>query len=777
MKPRRREDEIVRRTVSKADRFRQLGKNVKRPEGVSKVTGRAVYADDFKTEGHLYGKTIRSEVAHALIKKIHFEPGVPWDEFVVVTAEDIPGQNAVTLVELDQPFLCEREIMHKAEPVALIAHPDKELVEKAVRHVSIEAEPLPAIFEIEQAERGEVVLQDDNLVKEYRVGLDEVPQSAWDACDFVCEQTYRTGAAEQLYIEPHAMVSQVEFTPEGEIERVNLWGTLQCPFYVVKAVAPLFGISHDRVRVVQTETGGGFGGKEEYPNMLGGHAALLSWKAGGTPVRMVYDRQEDLWATTKRHPSRTTVKAGFKADGTLHALAIDFHLNAGAYKTLSAIVLSRGVLHSWGPYRCAHTSARARAWLTNSNPFGAYRGFGAPQSIFALELHLNRCAHEMGIDPAELRRKNLYRPEDLMPTGQLIRERIDLDMLLERALEKSDYPDKRMAFAQFNREQEARGGLKRRGIGLSLYFHGSGFTGKGEVVLASRLGLALDSNGHVDIRAGQVEYGQGTITTFVQIASEALNVPPEWITKAQPDTAAVPDSGPTVASRTTMVVGGLVKRACERLLETLRTEAGLPAEHAPGDFQAAARRYAQAHDEPLYVEVGFQQPETMQWDEENYRGSAYSAYAWKCDVVAVELDLTTYAARCTDFVSVVEAGRILNPILAAGQIEGGNAQALGYALYEDTVLEEGAMANCQYTNYIIPTSADTPDMDVEFVEFPYENYGPYAAKGIGELPIDGPAPALAAAVAHALGGRFINEIPLLPERIFEHLEADRAPVA
>src|SRR5262249_21739866 len=223
----------------------------------------------------------------------------------------------------------------------------------------------------------------------------------------------------------------------------------------------------------------------------------------------------------------------------------------------------------------------------------------------------------------------------------------------------------------------------------------------------------------------------------------------------------VPDSGPTVASRTTMVVGKLVERAALELRRRL---------NEPEDFQSAARQYIRQHGE-LLVKVHYEPPADIQWDDITYRGDAYAAYSWSCDIAEVEVDMTDYGARVTNFVSTVECGRVLNPDLAAAQIEGGIAQGVGFALYEKVVLERGAMKNNQFTNYIIPTTADTPDIRVEFADFPYTNPGPYAAKGIGEMPIDGPAPAIASAVAHALGGRFINEVPLLPERIMENIEA------
>jgi CO/xanthine dehydrogenase Mo-binding subunit len=344
-----------------------------------------------------------------------------------------------------------------------------------------------------------------------------------------------------------------------------------------------------------------------------------------------------------------------------------------------------------------------------------------------------------------------------MPTGQLIRDEVDLERLMDRAVDLSGYRDKRAEFDQFNKS----GSRNRKGIGLSLFFHGSGFTGSGEVRLASELSMRLTPAGGVEVLASNVEYGQGTNTIFAQIAAEACGITPDLVSIHQPDTATVPDSGPTVASRTTMIVGRLVERAALELRRRLGE---------PVDFQSAANEYIKQHG-GLTVTVRYEPSPDIHWDDKAFRGDAYAAYSWSCDVAEVEVDMTDYAARVTNFVSTVECGRVLNPGLAASQIEGGIAQGIGFALYEDVVLERGAMKNNQFTNYIIPTTADTPDIQVEFIEFAYTNPGPYQAKGIGEMPIDGPAPAIASAVAQALGGRFIDEIPLLPERIMRTHES------
>jgi len=719
--------------------FRSIGTNVFRKEGIPKVTGQAIYADDLPVENCLYGRTIRSGVPHGILKQIRFNGDFPFNAATIVLPRDIPGLNGVTLIDTAQPFLASREIQHLAEPLALIAHPDKAVADQAVRQVEIDVDELPGTFGVEEAaERGDIF-------KSYSLQNGD-PTAKWQDADVIVEETYRTGAQEHLYIEPQGVIAAA--IPG---KSVTIWGSIQCPYYVQKAVAPLFNLPRSSVRVIQTETGGGFGGKEEYPNMIAGHAALLSWKAGGRPVKMIYNRREDMLATTKRHPSQTHIKAGFKNDGTLVALDIDLLLDGGAYPTLSSVVLSRATLHSWGPYKCEHTRVRSRVVKTNSVPYGAFRGFGAPQAIFAIEMHMTRAAQELGIDPAELRRKNFLHRGDRMPTGQLVKDEPILEELLQRALDLSGYREKRAEFEDANRS----GGEKRRGIGVSVFFHGSGFTGSGEVYLASQLSMRLTQHGGVEVLAANVEFGQGTKTIFAQIAAEACGISSDLVEVHQPDTGAVPDSGPTVASRTTMIVGKLVERAGLELRRRL---------NEPKDFQFAAKQHFEKHG-ALSVTAHYEPPADVHWDDTTYKGEAYAAYSWSCDVAEVEVDTTDFAANCKRFVSTVECGRVLNPILAASQIEGGIAQGVGFALYEHVALDRGAMKNNQFTNYIIPTAADTPDIQVEFIESATSSPGPFGAKGIGEMPIDGPAPAIAAAVAQALGGQFINEIPLLPEVI------------
>ena len=725
-----------------------IGRAIPRRDGRAKVTGQARYIDDLTLPGMLHGVTVRSSVPRGVIRGITYGDGIPWDEVTVVTAADIPGKNVVALILEDQPYLAHDRINHPEEPILLLAHPDKHLLEEARRRVHIEVEPLEPVLTIDAARAGEhVIWEPDNIFKSYLVARGDVEAAFADGV-MIVEGEYETGAQEQLYIEPNGMLAVAD--PD---RGVTVWGSMQCPYYVHKALAGLFAVPLEKIRVVQMETGGGFGGKEEYPSVIAGHAALLAWKSG-RPVKLIYDRAEDMAATTKRHPSRTRHRTAVSADGKLLGMEIEFVVDGGAYCTLSPVVLSRGTIHAAGPYYCPNIRIHGHAVATNVPPHGAFRGFGAPQSIFALERHMDRVAAAVGLAPEELRRRNFIRDGQTSAVGQVISDRVDMDAILQRAMELSDFQSKRERFAVENRAPGAR---TRKGIGLATFMHGAGFTGSGEDHLASIVSVEGTAEGRVRVLSASTEIGQGTVTIFSQIAADALGLDVEDIEIVQPDTALVPNSGPTVASRTCMVVGNLVESACRNLRAAV-ADAG----HAHDDLREAIRTYVSEHG-GLRASAQYEPRVGARWDDDKYEGDAYGSYAWAAYVAEVTVDLRTFEIKVDDFVAVQEVGRVIHPVLATGQIEGGVAQAIGWALYEDVVWREGRMANAQMTNYIMPTSADLPPIRVYFEEVPYQ-HGPGGAKGIGELPMDGPAPAIANAVANATGID-VRRIPLTPEAL------------
>jgi CO/xanthine dehydrogenase Mo-binding subunit len=740
---------------------RIVGASVPRKEGRDKVTGQAQYVDDMVMPNMLYGATVRSEIPRGRIKQIRFDRDIPWDDFVIVSAKDIPGRNFVALIADDQPCLAEECINHSEEPILLLAHPDRHALGKAVKAISIEYEPLPAIFTMDESEGcSEIIWGSDNTFKTYVIEKGDV-ERVWAKADYIVEGEYTTGAQEQLYIENNGMIAR--FDPAHGI---TVWGSLQCPYYVHRALMSLCNLPAEKVRVVQVETGGAFGGKEDYPSMIAGHAALLAIKSG-RPVKIIYDRMEDMAATTKRHPSRTRHRTAVAKDGRILGGTIDFTIDGGAYTTLSPVVLSRGAIHAGGPYHWPNVRIRAKAVATNLPPHGAFRGFGAPQSLFAMERQMDLIARVVGLSPIEVRRRNFLKPGETTTTEQTVREPIDLEKLLDRALVLSNYHSQKERFAKENSSR-----TRKKGIGIAAFLHGAGFTGSGERYLSSVVGVEGCADGGVRVLVSSTEFGQGTKTVLSQVAAEALGLRYDDVDVAPADTMEVPNSGPTVASRTAMVVGKLVHSAAVGIGQTLK-ECGLLADsYSPQEFRAACRSYVAAHGK-FSSWARYEAPPGIFWDDQKYCGEAYAAFAWAVYIAAVTVDLTTYSVSVDDFVALQEVGRVLHPVLARGQIAGGVAQAIGLGLYEKVIWQNGRMHNSQMTNYIMPSSSDLPPIRVFFEEMG-NLHGAFGAKGIGELPIDGPAPAIANAVEDALGAR-CDSVPLLPEDVFDLLAAKARP--
>ncbi len=762
-----------------------VGTSPLRKEGRAKVLGQAKYIDDLSLPGMWHGATVRSTVARGRIRAIHFAPEIDWSEFATVRASDIPGENTIVHLTKDHPCLAAHGVNHPEEPILLLAHREKAALLAGVAGVRIEYDELPGVFTIEESE--EAVANNDaeriiwegsdyggtaNCFKHYALYSGEASETddglaaAFDSADYIVAGEYHTGAQEQLYIEPNGVIAECEKDEQGNVISVCVQGSMQCPYYLVHALTMIFHLPEEKCRVIQTETGGAFGGKEDFPSVIGSHAALLAMKCGH-PVKMVYDRAEDMAATTKRHPSRTRHRTAVSKEGKLLGCEIEVALDGGAYATLSPVVLSRATIHAPGPYKWPFVRVRAKAMATNLPPHGAFRGFGAPQSLFALERHMDTIAREVGLAPEELRRRNFLATGDRTATGQLLTEPVDMEHLLARALEESDYHAKVARFAKEN-----KGSAIKRGMGIATFMHGSGFTGSGERRLNSVVQVELLPDGRPQILVSSTEFGQGTNTILCQVAAQTLQVPYEQVVIAQPDTQVVPNSGPTVASRTAMIVGKLVERASTHLLDTLRSEGNLPLNHTPEQFTKEAIAYLDKHGS-LRCSVRYEPVRPVDWNDELFHGDAYPAYAWAVYVAEVAVDMNTYSAAVTRFDALQEVGRIMHPVLAKGQIEGGVAQAIGYALYEKCVWKDGRMMNNQMTNYIMPTSADLPEIHVHFEEVPCV-HGPSGAKGIGELPMDGPAPAILNAIENATGLSFTS-IPLLPEDIFEKASGFTGP--
>ena len=746
-----------------------VGTSVPRKDGIDKVTGRAPFVADIPVPGCWEGAVVGSPVPHGILKGFERDPAFDWSRVVFLTARDLRGKNFVHLVRDDLPILAEERVAYATQGIALLAAPDEALLREALKALRPVLEPLPAVLSLEDSlARKGIVWGEDNILDEYRIQRGDLKKGFAEA-DRIVEGTYRTGLHEQLYLETQGMLALPQ--DDGTLEVV---GSMQCPYYVHGALVQSLGWDPERIRVRQAVTGGGFGGKEDFPSLLALWVANLAL-AAGRPVRLVYDRSDDLLGTPKRHPSRTRIVAGVKEDGTLTALEVELVLDGGAFTTLSRVVQQRATLHAQGCYRVPNVSIHSLSVATHMVPCGAYRGFGAPQALFAMERHMDKIARVLNLDPLDVRLRNVLEEGDVLPCGQVLRDAVHPKEVLLRAAELGDYRNKRVAHA-------AQTGRVRRGVGISLALHGGGFTGDGEANMGTTVRVEYAS-GVFTVHASSADMGQGIGTVHPMIAAQALGVPYDQVVCPRPDTAVTPNSGPTVASRSTMYVGRVVQEACGALIRDLAAflgdrEGTGPARFEEGRFFLKDRSWTTREAADLAREArgsleawGTLPPGcTGRWDQDAFRGEAYKAYSWIAQTVEVEADLDTYEVTPLEVAVAAEIGKAIHPILVEGQILGGFLQSLGWSHIEDlTLTGEGKLSAEHLNAYLIPTTLDTPRWKVEVLEPGTCPVGPCGAKGLGELPLNGGAPAFVSALQDATGV-FGTEVPLTGEKLFRLLE-------
>lgn len=762
---------------SQLSKFKIIGTSVPRLDGMQKATGQIRFVNDYDLPEHWVGGIVRSRVPHGILRGFDRDPSFDWSQVTFLTAADIPGENFVHIVRDDYPVLTNGHVTYVTEALALIAAPDERTLRAAMAATTPRIDPLPAALTMDEGLTAKVkVWGEDNILDEYHVECGDIKKGFAEA-DLILEGSYETGLQEQMYLETQGVAAIPH--PDGTLEIIP---SLQCPYYVQNAVVHALAIPPERVLIRQPATGGGFGGKEDYPSMMAVWCGFLALKSGH-PVKLIYDRKEDIESTPKRHPSKVHHRMGFKKDGTIVAMEIDLLLDGGAYTTLTRVVLQRATLHAAGVYTVPHAKIRGRAVATNTPPTGAFRGFGAPEAFFAVERHLDRAAQKLGMDPLDLRLKNLIRKGDLFPFNQRIEEGASAEAVLLRAAELSGYREKRARY-------EAERALNKRirhGIGLSIVMHGGGFTGSGEDNMGTTVRVDFRDGGF-RVLASSVEMGQGSATILPMVAAEALGVGLEHVVAPPADTNLVPNSGPTVASRTTMFVGAATHDACRNLIARIgdflaRQNGCAPSEVVfdEGSFSVkgrsvsileAAADFASREGE-LCADGTYKGPATNNpWNEQRFSGDAYKGYSWLATVVELEVDMDTYEANPINTTAVAEMGRVIHPVLAAGQLAGGVLQSLGWAHIEDlTVNPDGAYSASHMSSYLVPTTLDTPKWTIDMIEAP-SPAGGFGAKGMGELPCNGSAPAFLSALDNALDV-FAERAPATGEYLFGLLEAKR----
>lgn len=753
--------------------FTVVNHPISRIDAIEKVTGRAKFADDLAFDGMLYGRVLRAKYPHAKIleldtRKAEDMPGVA----AVITYADIPGAQAIGPVRPDMPIFVSTRTMYLGDALAMVVAETPEIANRALRLIQVEYRELPAVFDVEEAvsESAPLLHKDypGNIVNHYPLRKGDV-EEGFKESDIVLERTYTTQMIEHAYIEPEAAVA----VPGPAGGTVTVYGSIQNPFTARRHVAQVLGVSLNKVRIIQCAMGGSFGGKDDVVSAICARAAVAAVKCG-RPVKIVNTREESIIESYKRHPYVMKYKVGATRSGKLLAMEICILADAGPYSSMTPFVTWRSVVQATGPYEVPNVKTDVYGVYTNNTYTGAMRGFGSPQIIFAQESLMDELAEELGMDPLEFRLSNAFRQGSQTASGQVLDEHtVSLVHVIEKATEAIGYSEKRKVYTE-RKTQKGR----VRGIGFAASYRGVSLGAEG--VDAAGALVSVQPDGSVCLHSGLAENGQGLKTVFSQIASEELGCRFEDIVFMDTDTSVIPDSGATVASRSTTMGGSAVRNAAHKVRETLL---GVAAEllNAPHEEITAAGGKMYVKEDPtrrvdfkdvakaaygkglLMAAIGWYQAPKVSWDEETGQGKAYFTYVYGCQAAEVEVDCATGQVKVLRVVAAHDVGRAINPATVEGQIYGGVAMGMGYGILEEVELQEGATKTRNFDEYLIPTSMDVPEIVPIIVENP-DSYGPYGAKAIGEPTCELLAPAIANAVYDACGKR-IRRLPLDLERV------------
>jgi CO/xanthine dehydrogenase Mo-binding subunit len=754
--------------------FVVVGKRVQRLDSLDMVLGNSKYAADRIPEDALHLKVLRSSMSHAIIKRVCVPRRTPKVK-AFITAKDIPGINVSSCIIPDRPLLAKDKVRCIADVLGVAAAEDIDAASDFVESIQVKYEPLPILTDPFESMRNDAVKihEDGNIARYVKLGKGDV-ERGFEQADLILSETYSTQFQEAAPLEPEAGFA----VPEAR-GSVTIVGSMQNPFYVRGAVARILGVDEDKVRVIQAFTGGAFGAKSDEVAMdIAGLTALVALRTG-RPAALVYSREESMILHSKRHPFTIKHKTGVTEAGKLTSAKIELVADTGAYASNGPLVLIRALFHATGPYVIPNVETDAYCAYTNNTTAGSFRGFGGPQAHFAAECQMDLLAEKLDLDPIDFRLKNILRPGSETATGQVLDSSVGLEQCIAKVRAASEWNRKRSAW----REEPGR---KRRGIGVALVYHGNSIGPEGTDRSAAN--LAIDQKGRVTLRIGLTEYGTGARLGLAQIACEVLGIPISQVILTPVDTQTCPDSGGTFASRTVVMGGNAVRKAATVLKKRLdevaaqvlgcdvslieTREAVVRRRDDPARkitfrdlVKSCSRRKVSLSETVDFTATG------VDFDEQTSQGIPYLQYTFGAIVAEVEVDTSLGTVTPLKLTTAYDVGRAINPLSIEGQIEGGAAQALGYALMEELVHRGGVVVNPSLADYYLPTSLDVPEIESFLVECPGV-LGPYGAKSMGEPPIDSPAPALVNAIAHAVGAR-IKSLPATPEKILLALEGSR----
>jgi len=716
----------------------KISDKIVRVDAVTKARGEATYVCDMKLPDMQYAYMVRSTVARGKILNIEV-PELP-EGYYFITAKDIPenGKNELWMISKDWRCYAEDYVLYYGETIGVIVGPDRGLCKELRSQIKISyEEKIPAVtiddgincvggpMFTEAPTTGVPATPGTNVMCSLFCEKGRPMDEVFAEADEVFEETIYTPWQEHVHLETNSAIATME---DGKFV---FYASAQCPFYIRKSIAALLCLKPEDIIIRQMTTGGAFGGKEHFPDVLCG-ALLVAENVVRKPIKMVFDREEDTQFSVKRHPSKCIYKTAVK-NGEITGVWGHIYYNCGAYLSSSYVVLQRGVFHGNGVYTFPNTYLKGDGIGTNTFPSCAFRGFGAPQTLFAIETHLDHLAHHLGVDPLEFKMRYVSKQGDETTTNGHIIEEVKLPEMIDILTKESDYWRK-------SKEYVPGSG---KGIGVSMYNHGGAFTGNGEQAIIKAHARLVKTGDKVTIRVGSTEMGQGFKTALRKICASTLGVSMDQIDYPDPDTSLVVDSGPTAASRSTMIVGRLVERAAQQMKERWDE----------GDFT---------------VEVEYEHPEGYPWDQGTFRGDAYLGYGWGAAIVEVEVDRLTYEVKTTGIWTSHEIGKAIDELIVHGQINGGVMQSLGYGSMEKLESKGGRFKQKSMSDYVIPTSMDFPKQFYHIQENPYP-WGPSGAKGMGELVFNGASAAYVDAVERALNCKFTS-IPIPPEDIEEAMK-------
>jgi xanthine dehydrogenase molybdenum-binding subunit len=743
-----------------------IGRPLPRPDAVLKVTGKALYSDDFAFPGMLHARTLRAKYPHARILSIDTSkakalPGV----HAVLTADDVPGDKNHGLVIQDWPALAVDKVRYIGDPVAIVAADTRDIATAALALIDVEYEVLPVVSDPVQAYQPDApkVMESGNLLKHIKVRKGDVEQGFAEA-DLILEDTFNTPTYEHAFLEPECSIGRI-----AEDGRYEIIVGSQIPYQDRSQVARCLGVADDQVRIKGALIGGGFGGKEDIAGQI--HVALLT-RATGRPVKMLYDRHESLIFHPKRHATQITVKIGAKKDGTLTAVETILYGDSGAYASLGEKVMTRATTHSAGPYVVPNVKADCYAMYTNNPPSGAFRGFGVLQSAFAVESAMDMLAERLGLDAVELRRKNLHRVGEVTNTGQELRESVGLGKCLDLV---SAEVDKRKE----NTQPASRN--KRRAWGLAVGYKNTGLGGGAPDKSSAE--VELYSDGTVEVRTSAAEIGQGLVGVVAMCAAEELGIKYQDVRVLLSDTDLTPDGGPTTASRQTFVTGNAARLAARTLRNAIEATLSEIYDQPPQNirFEEGLAR-VNGHTLPmsevaqLFTRQGLQPKATYEfWAPKTQPlgtgGDMHFAFSYAAQAAEVEVDLETGEVKVLQMVAAHDIGRAINPLALQGQIEGGMVMGLGHALTEEFIVEDGYVFTDVLARYKMPSIKHAPPI-TSFIVEDSASTGPYGAKGVGEIASIPTLAAISNAVNNACGVR-LHKLPVDQDSLLRALKSGK----